>query len=103
MATSNLQGNELRVLTIGHSNHPLEHFVHLLRLHAVDVVVDTRSYPYSNFAVQYDQEPLRAALRAAKFQYIYLGIPTNTAPKPSHTRVAKIPTDLSLIAVLGVK
>ena len=36
-----------RVLTIGHSNHSMEHFLELLRLHAVQVVADVRSSPYS--------------------------------------------------------
>lgn len=65
--------NRLRILTIGHSDHPLEHFLGLLKRHSVDVVADTRSYPYSNFAPQYDQQPLRKALLDAGLQYVYLG------------------------------
>ena len=63
----------LRVLTIGHSDHALEHFLTLLRVYSVDVVADTRSYPYSNFAPQYDQEPLRTAVQGAGLQYVHLG------------------------------
>jgi uncharacterized protein (DUF488 family) len=61
------------VLTIGHSDHPIEHFLELLRTSSVEVVVDTRSYPYSNFAPQYDQQPIKEALAKSNLQYLYLG------------------------------
>jgi uncharacterized protein (DUF488 family) len=63
----------LRVPTIGHSHHPLQHFLELLRLHSVEVVADTRSYPYSNFAPQYDQQLLKDALAKSRFRYVHLG------------------------------
>lgn len=65
--------DNLRVLTVGHSDHALAHFLYLLRLYSVEVIADTRSYPYSNFASQYDQKPLRRALRDVDIQYVYLG------------------------------
>jgi uncharacterized protein (DUF488 family) len=42
----------LHVLTIGHSNHTTEHFLDLLKSHGVQVVVDTRSQPYSKYSTQ---------------------------------------------------
>jgi uncharacterized protein (DUF488 family) len=63
----------LRVLTIGHSNHSMEKFLELLALHSVQVVADVRSSPYSKYATQFDRESLVEALRAAGFQYVYLG------------------------------
>jgi len=62
-----------RVLTIGHSNHTVEHFLVLLKGHAVQVVVDARSQPYSKYATQFDHEPLRLALLDAGIRYLYLG------------------------------
>jgi uncharacterized protein (DUF488 family) len=62
-----------RILTTGHSDHPLDHFLQLLKLHSVEVVADTRSYPYSNFAPQYGQQSLKEALAKSGFQYVYLG------------------------------
>lgn len=59
--------------TVGHSNHPLGHFLDLLRQSAVEVIADSRSYPYSNYAVQFDQPALQDALARAGFQYVYLG------------------------------
>jgi uncharacterized protein (DUF488 family) len=73
METRDPQKNNLQILTIGHSDHPLQHFLGLLKCYSVDVIVDTRSYPYSNFAPQYDQRPLRAALQSAGFRYVHLG------------------------------
>ncbi len=63
----------LRVLTIGHSNHQVEHFLDLLKSHAVQVVADTRSYPYSEYATQFDQKPLKMALEADGIRYVFLG------------------------------
>jgi uncharacterized protein (DUF488 family) len=63
----------LRVHTIGHSNHTVEHFLNLLRTHAVQVVVDTRSQPYSKYATQFDHEALKLALQDAGIRYLYLG------------------------------
>jgi uncharacterized protein (DUF488 family) len=42
----------LRILTIGHSNHSLEHFLGLLGNHAVEVVADVRSQ--SVFGLRFD-------------------------------------------------
>ena len=62
-----------RVLTIGHSNHAAEHFLGLLKTHEVQVVVDTRSQPYSKYTTHFDQKDLMAALSAAGIHYLYLG------------------------------
>ena len=75
------EGSGLRVLTIGHSNHPFEHFLALLRKHSVDVVVDARSYPYSDYAPQYDREPLKRALGDAGVRYVDLGSQIGGRPK----------------------
>jgi uncharacterized protein (DUF488 family) len=61
------------VLTIGHSNHTVEHFLSLLNAHAVQVVVDARSQPYSKYASQLDHEALKLALQDAGIRYLYLG------------------------------
>ena len=62
-----------RVLTIGHSNHGIEHFLSLLKRHQVDVVVDTRSRPYSKYSPQYDTDQLERALTGNGFRYMFLG------------------------------
>ncbi len=62
-----------RVLTIGHSNHTVEHFVSLLKAHGIQVVVDERSQPYSKYATQFDQDLLKPILQNAGIRYLYLG------------------------------
>ncbi len=62
-----------RVFTIGHSNHALEHFLSLLKAQGVQVIVDARSQPYSKYATQFDQEPLKLAVQEAGIRYLYLG------------------------------
>ena len=69
----NGSNTSLRVLTIGHSNHQVEHFLDLLKSHSVEVVADTRSYPYSEYATQFDQKPLKMALEADGIRYVFLG------------------------------
>ncbi len=50
------------VYTIGHSSHSFGEFLGLLKSHEMDVVVDTRSAPYSRFAPQFDREILQREL-----------------------------------------
>jgi len=61
------------VFTIGHSAQSLEHFVSLVKSHKVDVVVDTRSAPYSRFAPQFDRENLQRELLHSGVKYLFLG------------------------------
>jgi uncharacterized protein (DUF488 family) len=65
--------SELRVFTVGHSNHTVEHFLGLLQSHGIQIVVDTRSQPYSKYATQFDRDTLKCALQNAGIGYLYLG------------------------------
>ncbi len=60
-------------LTIGHSNHTFDDFVHLLGRHGVDVVVDVRSMPYSKRVPQFNHEALQQSLRGRNVAYLYMG------------------------------
>lgn len=59
--------------TIGHSNHPLEILLNLLRQYKIDVLVDVRSSPYSAYCPHFNLEQLKPAVKAAAMQYLYLG------------------------------
>jgi uncharacterized protein (DUF488 family) len=61
------------MFTIGHSSHTINVFLRLLKHHDVEAVVDTRSYPQSRFAPQYDGVALRTSLRECGIGYIFLG------------------------------
>ena len=64
---------ETRILTVGHSNHPLETFVSLLKQHGVTTLADVRSAPYSRFNPQFNRKSLDAALQAHGIAYLFLG------------------------------
>jgi uncharacterized protein (DUF488 family) len=61
------------LLTVGHSNHSLEHFLSLLRAHGVQVLADVRSWPVSRYTPWFDRQPLATALHAAGVEYAFLG------------------------------
>ncbi|OGT83057.1 MAG: hypothetical protein A3H91_00055 [Gammaproteobacteria bacterium RIFCSPLOWO2_02_FULL_61_13] len=61
------------IFTIGHSTHPIEAFVDLLRRHGVTALADVRSAPYSRFNPQFNREALEQALDANGIKYVFLG------------------------------
>ena len=61
------------VFTIGHSTHPIEEFISLLKAASITVVGDVRSRPYSRMNPQFNREPFRNALAAAGIRYVFLG------------------------------
>lgn len=61
------------VYTIGHSTHPVETFLGLLRMHGITAVCDVRSTPYSRMNPQFNREALRRVLHERKINYVFLG------------------------------
>ena len=59
--------------TLGHSNHPLEHFLGLLQRHQVTALGDVRSTPYSRFNPQFRRDTLATALGKNGIEYVFLG------------------------------
>ncbi|MBE1162791.1 DUF488 family protein [Dyella acidiphila] len=64
---------EATVLTIGHSSHPIERFVALLKQNGVTAVADVRSSPFSRHNPQYNRESLLEALSGAGIVYVFVG------------------------------
>ncbi len=62
-----------RLFSIGHSNHPIERFIELLRNAGVTAVADVRSQPYSQRYPHYNRSELEKALRDADIAYAFLG------------------------------
>lgn len=58
-----------QVLTVGHSTHPLEEFVGILRAYDVDRIVDVRTIPKSRHNPQFGEVELRSSLPAAGIDY----------------------------------
>ncbi len=45
----------VRILTIGHSNHPIEQFIALAQGAGVSAIADVRSFPVSRYAPQFNK------------------------------------------------
>jgi uncharacterized protein (DUF488 family) len=71
----------MTLFTIGHSNHPLEYFLALLRAHGIETLCDVRTTPYSRFHPQFNQRTLRQAVEAEGMAYLYLGQALGGKPK----------------------
>ena len=61
------------VKTIGHSNHPIERFVSLLKAGGVERLVDVRSTPWSRRHPQFGQKNLARSLAEAGIAYVHEG------------------------------
>lgn len=59
-----------RILTVGHSTHPIEEFLELLRGAGVTRVVDVRTLAGSRHNPQFNQENLAPSLEAAGIAYL---------------------------------
>jgi uncharacterized protein (DUF488 family) len=64
---------ENTVFTIGHSTHPQERFIELLRQHDITAVCDVRSKPYSRMNPQFNRENLSKGLASHRIEYRFLG------------------------------
>jgi uncharacterized protein (DUF488 family) len=72
------------IFTIGHSSHPIDLFLGLLKNHGIEAVADTRSYPKSKFAPQYNSEALGRSLRENGITYLFLGKDLGGRPEGAH-------------------
>ena len=61
------------IYTIGHSNHTGEHFISLLQRFRIDLLVDVRSTPYSQWHPQFNKEQFSLFLKANNIGYLFLG------------------------------
>jgi uncharacterized protein (DUF488 family) len=61
------------ILTVGHSTHPIEVFVDLLRGADVEVIADVRRFPGSRRNPQFGAEALAASLAEAQIAYESFG------------------------------
>jgi uncharacterized protein (DUF488 family) len=61
-----------RVLTIGHSTHPLGEFIDWLKAHGTTCVVDVRSVPRSRHNPQFNKTTLPRALKKVGLGYVHM-------------------------------
>ena len=63
----------ITIYTIGHSDHSSAELIALLRQHAIGLLVDVRSSPYSRYAPQANRETLARTLTRAGITYRWMG------------------------------
>jgi uncharacterized protein (DUF488 family) len=65
---------EINLFTIGHSTHPLDHFLALLARHRIKDVVDIRRFPSSRKFPHFNQAKLASALKKVGIAYHWLEV-----------------------------
>ena len=60
------------MLTIGHSNRPIEEFLDMLAAHGVQLLVDIRTVPKSRHNPQFNKENLPPSLAARGIDYVHM-------------------------------
>jgi uncharacterized protein (DUF488 family) len=68
------------IYTVGHSNHTLDTFLSLLRMHGINAVVDVRSSPYSRFAPHCNKDVLPGLLQKIGATYLFMGSQLGARP-----------------------
>lgn len=63
--------NQKRIWTIGHSTHPIEKFIQMLKSFGITTLVDVRSLPGSRKFPQFDKEALEKSLPENEINYIH--------------------------------
>ena len=69
------------VFTIGHSNHSAKKFVDLLKGHGIEILVDTRSRPYSGHAPHFNAKDIETILSGDGIDYLFLGLELGGRPE----------------------
>jgi uncharacterized protein (DUF488 family) len=62
-----------KLFTIGHSAHPIEEFIALIKRAGATAIADVRSAPYSRFNPQFNSDTFQAALKKHGIAYVFLG------------------------------
>ena len=89
------------VFTIGHSNHAAEKFFGLLKGHGIEVVVDTRSHPYSRHAPRFNARTLEAVLSRDGIGYLFLGRELGGRPQGEEFYDGRGRVDYALVGCSG--
>jgi uncharacterized protein (DUF488 family) len=61
------------IFSVGHSNHSMAEFLNLIQEFSINVLVDVRSHPYSQYAPHFNSPDLSRELKARTIKYLYLG------------------------------
>ena len=62
----------MTVYTVGHSTHPIDEFISILKAHGVEILVDIRTIPKSRRNPQFNSDALAASLEQAGIKYRHM-------------------------------
>src|SRR5262249_3874155 len=71
-AKEQVMPSKMKLLTIGHSNHPLDRFLDLLARPGIEALVDIRRFPGSRRHPHFHRDSLAAALSMSGIEYHWL-------------------------------
>ncbi|QDW30965.1 DUF488 domain-containing protein [Arthrobacter sp. KBS0702] len=57
------------IFTVGHSTHPIEEFIDILKAHGIKKLIDVRTVPKSRHNPQFNSDTLAASVRANGITY----------------------------------
>lgn len=60
------------IYTLGHSTHPIDEFIGMLRVYAIERLVDVRTVPRSRHNPQFEQASLSTSLPEAGIEYRHM-------------------------------
>ncbi len=61
----------MKIWTVGHSTHAAERFHEILLAHAIETIVDVRTFPASRRHPQFNQAQLAASLESVGIHYLH--------------------------------
>src|SRR5712692_2338609 len=95
----------MTLYSIGHSNAAIEAFLDLLKSHNIQVLVDTRTHPYSRYSPHFNREALKRSLAEIGIDYVFMGDQLGGRPedkeyyrrdgKPDYDLMAEAPSYVS--------
>jgi uncharacterized protein (DUF488 family) len=75
--------------TVGHSTHPIDDFIRILKAHGIAQLVDIRTIPKSRHNPQFNRETLNASLVGAGIRYEHMpGLGGLRHPRPDSINLA---------------
>lgn len=60
---------DMTIFTVGHSTHPIDEFIGILKAHGIRKLIDVRTVPKSRHNPQFNGDALAASLRASRITY----------------------------------
>ena len=65
--------SEKIIYSIGHSTHPIDHFLDLLKIYKIKAIADVRRFPTSKKYPHFERQNLKNELNKIAIEYFWLG------------------------------